>query len=297
MRTQLPTLSSLLVILLLALEVHAQTRTYAQQRWTETLNRMAQREHALNRVYAVASVERSIQRTGEERPTVVTKATARIWADAPKYRVEIENEISLESPRKGMPYTSTGIRRQLITCDGATVCQAIDMENGDRTGIDHGRDYALPIMFAGFPSPDPIRPWAFSLGVDRLLAKQFNCDYLDSGMIRVQSPAPDKHTRNRHVFYLMPDSHEIRRHEVRDSSGKLVSSIDLVWAESREKVVLRRFLRKGNTASSQFPGGVFKDITSFEFLEFQSDVAISDDTFSKGSLGENRSWKENTGGY
>ena len=275
--------------LVFSLCLYGQSKSEAQAAWDSALEQLAQCERALDHVYAVASIERSVQRSHEDLPTIITKATARIWTDDPKYRVEIENEISLESIGKGRPYTPTGIRRHTLTFDGATVCSVLDMDNGDRKGFDYGREYALPLMFAGFPSTHPVRPWTLSLQVDRLQAKEFDCDYLPSGMLHVQSRASRPRDRSRAIYYLTPKSYEIRRIEYRDSFKRL-GSVDLTWSTYDEKVFLERFVRQGRAASSQFPGEEFHNKTTFEILHIQTDQEISQDWFTRESLGEAGTW-------
>lgn len=285
-------------ILASSFDIHAQTPSDADRAWILALDRLEQRERTGDKLYAVASIERSVQRRGEEELTVVTKATAKIWRDDPKYRVEIENELSMQSLKLGTPYTSTGIRKQTIAFDGTAVRVAIDRDNGERTGIDYGRNFALPLMFAGFPSPDPIRLWTFDLRVDRLQGKEFNCMYLNSGMIRVQSKEEaNPRNPNRRCFYLLPESHEIRRYELRDSSKKHIYTLDLTWHNLNGTVFLKRFVRNGSRGSSQFPGGSFQDKRIIELSDFQTDVAISDEWFSRDSLGDDRRWIERGGGY
>ena len=276
MKTRLSITIALLTIIVLSGCVHAQTPIDARQVWSTAVERLAQRESTHRRAIAIATIERSIQRTGEEEPTIVTKATARIWKDDPKL---------------GMPYSPTGIRRETITFDGHAVCQTRDMDGGARTGIDYGHDYALPLMFAGFPSPDPIRPWTYHISVARLPKREFEAEYLNSGMVRVQlKPAVARGPRS--FVYLLPDSNECRRYEVEDSSGQRLSSVDLTWGEFNGTVLMKRYFRIGKAGSSQFPGDSFKDITTFEILNFQTVASIPDHWFSRDSLGEDRNWTE-----
>src|SRR5690606_26323279 len=107
MKTRLSIMIALFVLPVLSLCVHAQTQTDARQVWNTAMDRLAQRERTHCSAFVFASLERSIQRTGEEAPTIITKATARIWQDDPKYRVEIENEISMEAPKQGIGYSPT----------------------------------------------------------------------------------------------------------------------------------------------------------------------------------------------
>lgn len=294
MKTRLAILIVQLALLGLLAPAHAQPPMDPQQAWNSALERMAQRVRETETVRAVAAIERRIQREGETKPTLITKAKATIWIDHEKYRVEIENEVSLQAPKLAMPYSATGIRRETIVFDGLSVFQARDMLNGARTGLDYSREIALPLIFAGFPSADPVHPWTFYLRHDRLQKRQFDCAYLNSGMIvaRSKQVSPTGRVTQLQTAYLLPGSSEIRRYEAKDASGKRFTSIDLTWGKSDGAIFLKRFLRDGITASSQFAGPPFRDIIDFEILDYQADVSMPEDWFSRDALGQGRQWIE-----
>lgn len=262
----------------------------ASDHWEAMGRELVKNRAKLKSATATADIQWWVRFGPDAAPIVVNNSTARIWYDAPKYRVEITSNVRLIAPeerdtgkdenRKALAddddtLVDTKIVQQLIIFDGQSTFEAIRYRGGNTRKMNYGRQYELPLMFAGFPSYPPVFPAKELLTPKRFTRELVRCVPSPGGGIYAVNRTGDYRSR---LISRSSSFSDIERYVA--VSGPRRSEVTLKWGESNGIAYVKQFnlAESSRSGSSIFRRGALTK--HFEFTSFDANAAIAPSLFS-----------------
>lgn len=197
-------------------------------------------EAKLKSAMGTAKLQQEIFEAGAQRPLTLTQATMTLAYDAPKFLIEIDNEIRLRETQNaagpsGRRWRTSEIAKVLVLFDGVALYLVEWNERGGCQGeIYFAFSRQAVLRAAGFPFEHPIHIWREALNISQVKASRTSITpRISGGFMAVEKMA----SYDRKFFVFDRFGYDLRRVSTqRTDNGIPIREYSLRWSPSTDDV-------------------------------------------------------------